>query len=164
MPLFVSHLRTRIHSPTCNLIIFTGTVDSGELQDVVSRAIRSSASEAFVRLLTAENLDTVLPAELARLESLKTVTQSKYRFLVHRRTMLFQALNSTSLSQQKDGEDGVSVVSRLAAQLADTIGECDKNLEEVLSITDQMAQIHKLIDIHWSSALAIALRKVTPAY
>ncbi|KAH9479325.1 hypothetical protein JR316_0007915 [Psilocybe cubensis] len=140
------------------------TVDSGELQDVVSRAIRSSASESFVRLLTAENLDKVLPAELERLESLKIVTQSKYRFLVHRRTMLFQALNSTSLGQQKDGEDGVSVVSRLATQLADTIGECDKNLEEVLRITDQIAQINKLIDTHWSSALAIALRKLNGSY
>lgn len=74
--------------------------------------------------------------------------------------MLFQALNSTSLGQQKDGEDGVSVVSRLASQLADTIGECDRNLAEVIAINDQITQINKLIDIHWSSALAIALRKV----
>jgi len=126
----------------------------------VSRAIRASASESFVRLLTAENLDKVLPVELERLEHLKATTQSKYRFLVHRRTMLFQALNSTSLGQQKDGDDGVSVVSRLASQLADTISECDQRLEEVLQITDQLAQINKLIDVHWSSALAIALRKV----
>ncbi|KAF4610717.1 hypothetical protein D9613_007126 [Agrocybe pediades] len=140
------------------------TVDSGELQGIVSRAIRASASESFVRLLTAENLDKVLPAELERLEHLKAVTQSKYRFLVHRRTMLFQALNSTSLGQQKDGEDGVSVVSRLASQLADTIAECDQKLEEVLQITDQVAQINKLIDVHWSSALAIALRKLNGSF
>ncbi|KDR80785.1 hypothetical protein GALMADRAFT_153216 [Galerina marginata CBS 339.88] len=140
------------------------TIDSGELQEIVSRGIRSSAKESFIRLLTVNNLDVVLPAELERLENLKAVTQSKYRFLVHRRTMLFQALNSTTLGQQKDGEDGVSVVSRLASQLGDTIAECDRNLEQVISITDQMAQIHKLIDIHWSSALAIALRKLNGSY
>ncbi|KAF8967743.1 hypothetical protein BDZ97DRAFT_1916681 [Flammula alnicola] len=140
------------------------TVDSQELQGIVSRAIRSSARESFIRLLTVENLDTVLPAELARLDSLKALTQSKYRFLVHRRTMLFHALNSTTLGQQKDGSDGVSVVATLASQLADTIAECDKHLDEIIKINDQVAQINKLIDIHWGSALAIALRKLNTSY
>ena len=75
--------------------------------------------------------------------------------------MLFHALNSTSLGQQKDDEDGVSVVSKLASQLAETVAECDLQLEEVLKIVDQIAQINKLIDLHWASALAIALRKVS---
>ena len=77
--------------------------------------------------------------------------------------MLFHALNSAALAQQKDGEDGMSVVSQLASQLAETIAECDLQLEEVLKIVDQMAQIKKLIDLHWASALAIALRKVSLA-
>lgn len=111
-----------------------------------------------MRLLTMENLDKVLPAELERLDLLKTTTQSRYRFLVHRRTMLFQALNSTSLGQQKEN-DG-SVVSSLTAQLAETIADCDQQLQELLRINDQIAQINKLIDVHSSSALAIALRKV----
>jgi len=126
----------------------------------VSRAIRNSAKESFIRLLTIDNLDTILPTELERLESLRAMTQAKYRFLVHRRTMLFQALNSTTLGQQKDGEDGVSVVSRLSTQLAETVAECDQRLEEVLKLNDQTAQINKLLDIHWASALSIALRKV----
>ena len=104
-----------------------------------------------------------MPAELERLAQLKATTQSRYRFLVHRRTMLFHALNSAALAQQKDGEDGVSFVSQLASQLAETVAECDLQLEEVLKIVDQMAQIKKLIDLHWSSALAIALRKVSLA-
>lgn len=33
-------------------------------------------------------------------------------------------------------------------------------LEELLQISDQLAQITKLMDVHWASALAIALRKV----
>ncbi|CAA7269245.1 unnamed protein product [Cyclocybe aegerita] len=140
------------------------TVESTELQQTVSRAIRASGRESFVRLLTLDNLDKVLPAELERLLASKAMTQSKYRFLVHRRTMLFQALNSTSLGQQKDGDDGVSVVSRLASQLAETITGCDKHLEELLRINDHIAQINRLIDLHWSSALAIALRKLNGSY
>lgn len=127
---------------------------------IVSRAIRSSAKESFIRILTLENFDTVLPAELARLDVAKAMAQSKYRFLVHRRNMQFQALNSSALGQQKDGDDGVSVVARLAGQLSDTIAECEKHLEEVININDQIAQINKLIDVHWGGALAIALRKV----
>ncbi|KAF9479581.1 hypothetical protein BDN70DRAFT_685959 [Pholiota conissans] len=140
------------------------TVDSRELQELVSRAIRASARESFIRLLTVENLDVILPAELERLDELKARTQSKYRFLVHRRTMLFHALNSTNLGHQKDGEDGVKVVSRLTSQLAETITECEQNLEEIVNINDQMAQINKLIDVHWGGALAIALRKLNTSY
>jgi hypothetical protein len=136
----------------------TGTLDSNQLQDIVARAIRSS--ETFVRLLTLENLDNVLPAELERLDTLKAATQSKYRFLVHRRTMLFQALNSSLISANHKNGDGTLVIGKLASQLADTIAECEKLSEELLSISDQMAQINKLIDIHWGSAFAIALRKV----
>jgi hypothetical protein len=77
--------------------------------------------------------------------------------------MLFHALNSAALAQQKDGEDGVSVVTQLASQLAETVAQCDLQLEEILKIVDQMAQIKKLIDLHWASALAIALRKVSVA-
>jgi hypothetical protein len=133
-------------------------LDSNELQDIVARAIQSS--DSFIRLVTLENIDNVLPAELKRLDTLKSVTQSKYRFLVHRRTMLFQALNSSLIgSKPKDG-DATSVIGGLASQLADTIAECEKLSEELLSISDQTAQINKLIDIHLGSAFAVALRKV----
>lgn len=128
---------------------------------IVSRAIRSSSSESFIRLLSLENLDKVLPGELKRLEALKGVTQAKYRFLVHRRTMLMQALNSSS-GGHTGGEDNglISVNSRLTVQLSETTAECDQLVEELMNIADQTAQISKLVDNHWASALAIALRKV----
>lgn len=132
-------------------------LDSNELQDIVARAIQSS--DSFIRLVTLENIDNVLPAELKRLDTLRSVTQSKYRFLVHRRTMLFQALNS-SLTATKLKNGDTLVISGLASQLADTIAECEKLSEELLSISDQTAQINKLIDIHLGSAFAVALRKV----
>ena len=140
-------------------LVNLGTLDSRELQSIVSRAIRSSAQESYIRLLTLQNLDTVLPAELERLEAAKGVTQSKYRFLVHRRTMLLQALHSIS-GVSNNGEDTLGVSSKLTVQLSETTGECDRLLEELMKITDHITQITKLLDRHWASALAIALRKV----
>jgi hypothetical protein len=142
----------------CLLRCQSGMLDSNELQNIVARAIQSS--ESFVRLMTLDNIDNVLPAELERLDTLKAVTQSKYRFLVHRRTMLFQALNSSVISANQNNGNSIFVIAGLTSQLADTIAECEKLSEELLSISDQTAQINKLIDIHLGSAFAVALRKV----
>ncbi|KAJ7127355.1 hypothetical protein C8R43DRAFT_1240338 [Mycena crocata] len=64
------------------------TFISKELPDPVSRAIRSSSSESSIRVLSVDNLDRSLPAELERLNAFKAVTQSKCRF-----TMLLQSLH-----------------------------------------------------------------------
>ncbi|KAF8887335.1 hypothetical protein BD779DRAFT_514527 [Infundibulicybe gibba] len=145
------------HSPPA------GTLSSRELQDIVSRAIRNSARESFVRLVSIDNLDHVLPAELGRLHDFKRAAQAKYRFQVQRRTMLLRALNSAAPSDKND-EDGTPVVSRLTRQLCETIRDCDACLEEVLGVSDQIAQITRLIDVHWASALAVALRKLNTSY
>lgn len=137
---------------------FTGTLDSKELQTIVSRAIRSSAQESFIRLLPLKQLDEVLPAELERLNFQKASMQSRYRFHVQRRTMLLQALVSWTSSTEKDG--GIDLVSKLATQISDTTAECDKLTQELVSVVDQINQVTKLIENHWASALAIALRKV----
>ncbi|KAK0202416.1 hypothetical protein DFS33DRAFT_894735 [Desarmillaria ectypa] len=141
------------------------TFDSAELQTIVSRAIRSSAQESFIRLVSIDNLDKALPAELDRLDALKAVTQSKYRFNTHRRTMLLQALLSFSgagSGKEKDG--GTSLVATVASQLSDISAECDSLAEQLVRITDQIGQIGKLVDVHWGSALAIALRKLNGSY
>lgn len=109
-------------------------------------------------MLSVENLDQNLPAELERLNVLKSVTQSKYRFTVHRRTMLLQALHS--FSAYTDKEKDAELVAKLTSQLSQTTADCDQLLEDLLQIADQVGQITHLLDVHWSSALAIALRKV----
>ncbi|TEB36596.1 hypothetical protein FA13DRAFT_1726961 [Coprinellus micaceus] len=119
------------------------TFDSKELQAIVSRAIRSSALESFIRLLTLENLDTTLPDELKRLESAKTMTQAKYRFL---------------------DDDGMHASTKLVVQLSETVAECDLVMEELVKLTDQITQVKKLVDHHWASALAIALRKLNGSF
>lgn len=141
------------------------TFDSKELQSIVSRAIRSSALESFIRLLTLESIDKSLPEELTRLESAKIMAQAKYRFLVHRRTMQLQALLSASLSQSnaKD-EDGQVANTKLTLQLSETVAECDQIMNDLLHIGDQIRQVQKLIEHHWASALAIALRKLNGSF
>ncbi|KAF7317832.1 hypothetical protein MKEN_00871100 [Mycena kentingensis (nom. inval.)] len=134
------------------------TLESKDLQDVVSRAIRKSSQESFIRVLPVDTLDNILPAELERLDRLKYVTQSKYRFAVQRRTMLLQALNSFSNYNDTEG------ISKLTVQLSQTTNECDQLVEELLQIADQVGQIHRLEDTHWASALAIALRKLNASY
>ncbi|KAJ7708831.1 hypothetical protein B0H17DRAFT_1124628 [Mycena rosella] len=138
------------------------TFNSRELQELVSRAIRSSSRESFIRVLSVENLDQSLPTELERLNALKSVTQSKYRFTVHRRTMLLQALHS--FSGYNDREKDAELVAKLTSQLSQTAAECDQLLEDLLQIADQVGQITRLLDVHWASALAIALRKLNSSY
>ncbi|KAF8347942.1 hypothetical protein F5887DRAFT_954868 [Amanita rubescens] len=142
------------------------TFTSQELQHIVSRSIRASAGESFIRLLSIENLDKVLPAELEKLENAKLMTQSKYRFLVHRRTMLLQGINSRASASvvAKEREESASTISALAVQLSQTVAECDQQVGELAKIYDQQAQISKMLDVHWGSALAIALRKLNSSY
>jgi len=110
-----------------------------------------------------ENVDQVLPAELQRLEQLKFSMQSKYRFLVQRRTMVLQALIANvqiSSFKGKEKEDIVDNVTALAMQLSETTAECDRILEELLKISHRTTQINRMLDTHVASALAIAIRKV----
>ncbi|KAF5362005.1 hypothetical protein D9756_002409 [Leucocoprinus leucothites] len=143
------------------------TFSSAELQQIVSRAIRSSARESFIRLLPVDNLDRVLPNELERLEESKASTQTKYRFLVHRRTMLLQALITSAQIpsvKTKDKEDNLDSITKLALQLSETTTECDRLVEELVTMSDQTSQINRMLDVHWASALAIALRKLNNSY
>ena len=56
------------------------TLSSGELQEVVSRAIRRTAQESYIRLLSVKTVDEELKAELERLETVRHVqfVQSPY--------------------------------------------------------------------------------------
>jgi hypothetical protein len=136
------------------------TFTSTELQEVVSRAIRLSANESFIRVLSIETLDKGIVDENERLATLKLMTQSQYRFQVHRRTMLLQALNSSATATPCDP----SIITNLAVQLSETTAQCDRLMEELLRISDQQSQVAKVQDLHWASALAIALRKINKSY
>ena len=77
--------------------------------------------------------------------------------------MLLQAITSSadsSSSTNNNASKNNDAVSQLVVQLAQTTAECDRVLEELLLHSDQLAQIEQMINLHWSSALAVALRKV----
>ncbi|KAF7797192.1 hypothetical protein EIP86_008384 [Pleurotus ostreatoroseus] len=133
---------------------------SEQLQDIVSRAIRKTAQESFIRLLPVKTLDEELGAELERLETLKATTQSQYRFNLHRRTMLLQSLLALASNEDCD----CAVLCNLTTQLADITSTCDRLMMDLLRVTDQKAQIHRIQDVHVSSALAMALRKLNASY
>ncbi|CAL1714416.1 unnamed protein product [Somion occarium] len=132
---------------------------SDQLQDIVSRAIRKSAAESFIRLLSVKTLDEELGPEMERLDHLKATTQSQYRFNMHRRTMLLQSLVALSA-----GDCDNAALANLTTQLADITRSCDRLMEEMLRISDQRAQIQRIQDVHDASALAMALRKLNGSY
>ncbi|KAG6896463.1 hypothetical protein C0992_008114 [Termitomyces sp. T32_za158] len=142
------------------------TLDKTELQDIVGRALRRTAPDTFIRLLSIDNLDINLPAEVDRLTTLKASKQAQYRFLVQRRTMTLQALNSSFISPEKSesGDDGVPTASKLALELSKTTAECDNIMQELLVINDQLTQISILKEHHLSSALSVVLRKMNKSY
>lgn len=78
--------------------------------------------------------------------------------------MLLQAVNACSMqphsSSNTGGGGSGGHIAQLAAQLSETTAECDQLLEQMMRIVDQQAQCVKLQDVHWASALAVALRKV----
>ncbi|KAL1733656.1 hypothetical protein EV714DRAFT_176033, partial [Schizophyllum commune] len=135
------------------------TLDSEELQEIVSRAIRSSARESYIRILPVRRIDHTLPNELARLDAARASAQARYRFGVHRRTMLLQAL-----AAHPGSADAAEFSAHIAKQLSDVMAECDACTEALVRAVDHTAQINRLLDQHWGSALAIALRKLNTSY
>lgn len=79
--------------------------------------------------------------------------------------MLLQALISFSSGDAgREQDSGVDLVNRLTLQLADITSQCDTLAEDLVAIGDQITQITKMTEVHWASALAIALRKVNPNF
>lgn len=141
------------------------TFTSSELQEIVSRAIRLSAKESFIRLLSLQALDTDMVKEAERLEEERLAAQVKWRFEMNRRTMLMQALNSCASVFANSGEgDKENVLGGLISQVATSIASCDSIIASVLHMSDQQAQISMVQHRHWASALGIALRKLNKAF
>ena len=144
------------------------TFSSSELQEIVSKAIRLSARESFVRLLSLQTVEADIPFESERLEAVRLEAQAKWRFEVGRRTMLMQALNasaaiSASTLASEHPTEG-NPITGFVGQLASAIAACDSLLSTILQISDQQSQIALIQHQHWSSALGVALRKLNKAH
>jgi hypothetical protein len=91
--------------------------------------------------------------------------QAQYRFSAHKRAMFTQALVSFVTSNTtKDLDDSVNLLGQLVTQLSEIMVECDKIAVQLVDITDQIMQLNRLMDAHWASALAVALRKVRSSH
>ncbi|KAG8775203.1 hypothetical protein FRC12_001614 [Ceratobasidium sp. 428] len=134
------------------------TFSSDQLQSIVSRAIRQSAETSSVRLLSLDVLDQELPTEVERLEQLRDVLQTKYKAQVRRRRLLMR-----SLALYIDGHDPPTS-RRLMDELEDVGNVCDQLAEDLYLVGDQLAQISRLRDVHSTSALAVALRKINGSF
>ena len=137
---------------------------SDQLREMVSRAIRDSAKEQFVRLLSLDALDKEIPEELARLESLKFTTQAQYRFHLQRRTNLLQSLNALANSTPTPAENGTNTLGMLIQQLAEITASMDRFTETLLQSSEHRSQLAQVQEKHLSSALAVALRKLNASY
>jgi len=120
----------------------------------VREAIQHSAKTVSIRLLSGQVLNCEVPEEMKRLEQQVEQIQRKYRVQVRRRRVLCK-----SLSLYLDGSDPVTA-RRLTEDLADANATSDALAEELYQATEQLAQLRHLRDNHYTSALAMALRKI----
>jgi len=137
---------------------------SDQLREVVSRAIRDSAKEHFIKLLSLDALDKEIPEELARLESLKFTTQAQHRFHFQRRMNLLQSLNALAYTTPVSAGDGASTLETLIQQLAEVTASMDRFTETLLKTSEHRSQLAQVQEKHLSSALAVALRKLNASY
>ncbi|KAI5121597.1 hypothetical protein M0805_009468 [Coniferiporia weirii] len=128
------------------------TFSSSQLQNIVRDAIEQSSQASSIRLLSEEVLENEIPQVLGSLEARRVEIQSNYKVLVRRRRALVQRLTTP--------QSNASVILRVAEELAEVTGACDKLVEELHDVCDQIAQILRLKDVHLASALSMALRKI----
>lgn len=137
------------------------TFTSQQLQTIVSRAIKQSAEASSVRLLRLDTLDTDIPEEIHRLEMQKMDIKTRYKHTARRRWSLL-----ASLTAHADGSEGVdsSIAHRALEELTEISLALDQLAEDLHSVTEQLAQLKSLSDIHSASALAMALRKLNTSF
>ncbi|KAH7106854.1 hypothetical protein BKA62DRAFT_685283 [Auriculariales sp. MPI-PUGE-AT-0066] len=133
------------------------TLSSDQLQEVVARAIKQSAEASSIRLLHPEVLEEEMPAELERLTRDRDDLRTKLKAQIRSRRLLLRKISSeqasTPIAQTKQ-----------MAELMEACAACDQTSEELFHVCDQLAQIQHLRDVHQSSALALALRKINTSF
>ena len=137
------------------------TFTSTQLQSMVARAIRQSAEASSIRLLPLEILDNEIPEEIRRLEARRTDVKIRYKVLTRRRAVLFEAFSVYVVS---NSEEDSSHTHHLLEDLSDMAIALDQLAEELHSLDSQLAYLDSLTQVHMSSALAIALRKLNNSF
>ena len=136
------------------------TFSSAELQTIVSKAIQQSAEPSAFRLLTAQAAFTDVPAELERLTALQNELKVRYRVQARKRDALLRA---TMGYVETLGSSSSALHARLQ-ELADVTANLDNIAEELYHARDQAGQLSRMLAVHSSSAITMALRKLHASY
>lgn len=137
------------------------TFRSSQLQAIVSKAIKQSSEASLIRLLEPEILENDLPAEISRLETLRMDVKTRYKLLTRRRAVLFESLSSFLSG---NSEEGSGYAHRQLEELSEISATLDQLAEELHSADAQLAHLYSLTQVHMSSALAVALRKLNTSF
>ncbi|KZP30761.1 hypothetical protein FIBSPDRAFT_814540 [Athelia psychrophila] len=137
----------------------TWTFTSQQLQAIVSRAIKQTAAVSSVRLLQSETLDSEIPVELHHLDMQKMDIKLRYKAATRTRWSLLSAL-ATQIEGVIDSKSAL----RMVAELTEVSTTLDNLADELHSVTQQIAQLRSLTEVHSASALAVALRKLNTSF
>ncbi|TBU45469.1 hypothetical protein BD309DRAFT_979418 [Dichomitus squalens] len=138
------------------------TLTSQQLQHIVSTAIRQSADASAIRILPEDTLERGLPEEIERLEALAAELKLKYKLSVRKRNTLLA--NVSRIAESTESAESAAAVGRTMDELGDVTEGLDQTAEDLYTVTDQLAQLEHLRDVHQRSALAMALRKLNTSF
>jgi len=136
------------------------TFSSEELHAVVSDAIKWTGRASSIRLLSPQAAFDEIPKELERLEALLHELRVQYRLQVRKRDALLKATFAHVASPEFCS---VPLFSKLQ-ELQQTTASLDRIAEELYNTRDQAAQLSRMLAVHSSSALAMALRKLHASF
>ncbi|KAF8558606.1 hypothetical protein OG21DRAFT_1493826 [Imleria badia] len=124
-----------------------------QLQEIVSQAIQQSSEGSSLRFLRPEVLDGEIADEMHRLELQHINVKAQYKALVRKRLQLMGALAGHVEGVEND-------VVRTVEDLAEVLSDLDRLADKINDTVLQMAQLKSLRDVHNTSALALAVRKI----
>lgn len=102
-----------------------------------------------------------VPEEIHRLEALSADLRTSYKVSVRKRKMLLSTLKVMA----EGGELAEQIAStRVLDEVAELSDSLDRISEELYHVSDQLTQLNHLRDVHSSSALAMALRKLNSSF
>ena len=129
------------------------TFTSTQLQEIVSQAIQQSSEGSSLRFLRSEVLEGEIADEMHRLELQHLGVKAQYKELARKRWELMGALAGHVEGINSD-------IARTVEDLAEVLSTLDRLADKMHDTVLQMAQLKSLRDVHNTSALGLAVRKI----
>ncbi|KZV91370.1 hypothetical protein EXIGLDRAFT_719431 [Exidia glandulosa HHB12029] len=136
------------------------TLSSEQLQEIVTRAIKHSAESSSIRLLQPDVVEFDLPTEIETLTRQREELRGRLKQQIRTRRLLLRKLTSPNSTEPLTAQG----VARNMGEIMDACAMCDQLSEELFHVSDQLAQIVRLRDVHQASALSMALRKINTSF